>query len=271
MSGAAFEGLEGLSSAELGESYEPGSTGFEQSMLDALLADIIGIVDDCRWHYVVYYYNEKEELYLGKDGFRRAVQRTTALLSRGDWSGGQELLDAAVLRLPCLLDEYGIERSNYVLDPLIQALYLVGENGLTLDLSPLGRVHQYHAATHLSGVPGNPLHLVFRGLGVDLFGTESSHAVFDVHSPVYERGGCKATFSFFDFHGQVGMPGCWGSDCTLHMDEIYGYPTDAEGCSYYVRNGFGELRARAYAEEGFFTSRNRLFVPKGSDWEEVRA
>lgn len=270
MSGAAFEGLEGVFPGEQGESYDPGSPGFEQRMLDEFLGGIIGIVDDCRWYYPAFFCGKEEEPGVGKEGFRRAVEKTAAILSRGNWSGGQELLDAAVLALPRRLDQREIGLSSYVIDPLIQALYLVGENGLTLDISPLRGVHQYYAATHLSGVPENPLQLTYCGLGVDLFGTECSHAAFDVHSPVYERGGCKAVSSFFDFHGRVGMPGCWGNDCILHIDDNYGYPVDARGCSYYVRNGFTDGLVRAYAALGFFASSNRLFVPGGpGKWKEV--
>ena len=180
MSGAAFEGLEHIASSPAGEDYRASERGFEMQFVRGLIEK----VEAMSW-------DEVEECFTEVDFLRSVAIHYAALKAcPADSFEGQTLLDAAVWIGGELLSPEKLERlPPTLLDPLVQALYLLGKNSFRIDTTSLSR-NPPVAAGWLTGSKSHPLELTYLvNTDVVRFGTGVRHCRLRPHRRVQGRIG----------------------------------------------------------------------------------
>lgn len=211
------------------------------------------------------------------DDARLCAERLASQLS----SGNREELD-----FPALLDgvTYHISRDveplkignalNHLLNPLVQALYMLDYNGFFLDLSHLPLSSRLSVAKSLKGVEGNLLEAAFMG-SFDEFGYRAGYSKLHLLGDAYRVGLFSYSSDFIleraaGFIGTVAhgsrftFPGV--DDATLerhisnHSRPLYRLVRKKGGATY-----------ETFMYDDFFDHGNSILVPDGNgSWKEVR-
>ncbi len=229
MSGAAFEGIEGLKRGEGGERYEPGMEpgSCHLDVFEALVnAHLIYEAENRRnWNTF-----SVESAF---SAHQRNLERFTDILEEASRSGqfdAQGFLDDLVW----LSSDSRVTLKTSLLDDALQALYGVGYNNLVLDLALFG---DDVAATGLKGTPENPLALTVAGCRPGMtIGNLSKHVKMEVKGDL-EHIGYFAAYSEFHVDGALREISSPNSDCnfylrTLAAVEKVGWPWD---CRFFLQ------------------------------------
>ena len=186
----------------------------------------------------------------------------------------QKLLDAAVWQFDREVDSQYDGALHYFINTLVECLYAAGENGLTLDLSPL-REEPWNVASCLEGAPERPFRLACNAPHVREFGYKARDCVLELFGDV-EYAAMEAVGSEFILHGRVKEAGYASQDCVFRLNSADAIPY-RWACyllrnTYYVLDGASDMLIENLRREGFFTRDNRLFVPgEHGEWKEALA
>ena len=264
MSGTAFEGLEHIASPPAGEDYRASERGFEMQFVRGLIEK----VEAMSW-------DEVEECFT-EVGFLRSVAIHYAALKAcpADSFEGQTLLDAAVWIGGELLSPEKLERlPPTLLDPLVQALYLLGKNSFRIDTTSLSR-NPPVAAGWLTGSKSHPLELTYLvNTDVVRFGTGVRHCrltLSGVSSPYDDYEEKDPTSGKYIMVYQIGNQAV-STEFFVPFAEYVA--SDATDCRFYVTHEGSRpsLLVTLLQRQGFFTKGNSLLVPDShGSWKEVR-
>lgn len=218
-----------------------------------------------------------------RPGIRRHLARSEAL--KDIISGilpqdadAQLFLDTAVQR--CFLRAGSVrwDRPAEFINPLVQALYDCGHNGLSLDVSGL-TIERAELARNLTGAEER-LRLSLRfGIAEDLAAdTRDCDLTLrgDIVTLAYE-----ARDSVFRCDGLVMEAGTLAEGCEFHIRSaraVEARPSSLDRyrrmkkCSFYVSSGVSDAELLWLDGESFFHEGNRLYVPEEGapgEWAEV--
>ncbi len=258
MSGAAFEGLEHAAGSSQGEDYRASERGFEQPFVRSL----IDKVEAMSW-------DEVDESFT-EPGFMRSTAALYADLSElpAEALDCQAILDTAVWMAGELLSlESGkLERlPSILLDPLVQALYLLGKNSFRIDTTTL-RWNPYVAAGRLAGTRDRPLELAYIVKSDAVrFGTGAKHCrltLSGISGPYDEYEAKRQDMGKRHLTYQVGDDAV-STEFFVPFAEFIA--SDARECRFHVyhEDSRVSLLTGLFRREGFFERRNSLLVPDG--------
>lgn len=250
-----LDGLKGTVRQGQPESYEPGRPHEFQAVIDSLVREH----ED----------GTLQRLFHGDNtwelGLERAARHITPALSS---LAGRS--DAIGSFLDCLFARVcgSGESLEYLFDPVVQALYTLGHNCFTLDLSYLDMDGLHIASCLRSVLPeDDPLALTVKAEGIGYFGWQAHCCDLMLIGDCSELGP-YALSSVIRLEGKVGGIIGWRAEDTDFYVPSLGEAMvchKATGCKVYTLDlGEGNIHFRS-SRDG-----NRLFMPDGKGgWEEV--
>ena len=283
MSGAAFEGLEGILPAGEREQYEPGlpgvvGRGWIEPLIDAYLRGEFSMDYD----------------YRREDAVKDIRAELEGVAHHGEFDANR-FLDTLLLRTSLTMEEKSILTLATLMNPLLQALYELGHNGFMLDMREMPFVNSI--ANGLQGTPERPLELSLIGMWTsDAFewpclvhdiGSRTEHCIITMQGDV-NMIGRESIRSEYIIDGAVYHLGIDGAQCTYRLTNPDSVRVRGYGWKHQLRRAFGmrskiqvlsSVRKEAhpsitayatYLEPDFFGSGNTLLVPDGAGgWKEV--
>ncbi len=264
--GSIFKAGLGKGNVEKGASYKAGEGAYDPALVDDIIKEFLGMTPQDR--YLVPTDN--------RDFFEQCVERSTRTIQPevdGDFDS-QGFLDALVKELTVReAGTFHLCRMDTLFSPLLQALYGLGYNGFCLDVLHLPAT-PYRMMTYVSGTEDNPLRATYTG-AVWRFGEYVSHCSLECVGEVQDMAGQKAEHSEFLLHvapEEMGDSAKNSLFCLSGVDKLtisqtldYLYPPRIQ---LILKSG-GSF-TEATTERHFFTKGNRLCIPDGNGWKEVR-
>ncbi len=269
MSGAAFEGLEGLRQQEAGPGYDAPAGRVEAGLAGVIIENAFST------HY--------PKARNGQDGLTmRAESLRTALESgHGTAFDPDILLDeviAEVHRMDSLTDFEQTYWTSYLLDPLVQALYDMGHNCFLIDLAALG--NQECLAIHLTGAihdfAGNaaaPLTATYLTDSVTVFATDVRNCRLTLKGNA-SYAGASSSLSDLTLLASVGTCGIDAANCSFTLGAVEPVLKSAQNlrhCEVYVKDGVSLPDRVDLHLKGFYRNSNTLYVPaRDGGWRRLR-
>ena len=127
--------------------------------------------------------------------------------------------------------------TGILLDAAVQALYDLGYNGFSLDLSRLPQEKPYNVAWQLRGTEERKLKVTYHG-DVQSFGYNVRHCELELHGECVQ-GGEWAEKSTLSFKGEVARVGEHGKESSYHFRSSAAgrIGNDAFDSSYHIHDG----------------------------------
>lgn len=193
---------------------------------------------------------------------------------------GQKLLEDVLFWADNIIEPSRLWSLDFLLSPLIQALYELNHNDFVIDLSKL---QGYEPGTSkliisLKGAKERPLRLACKG-DVDTFGMWLEYCDVELKGKAVDaaKGARYCTFTFTEAESLYK-----GLSCCEHrwfiLRELPGmdpqpiprgdYP---ESCTFYLRKGLGNLQRHGTILTEYRKHGNKLYIPKrfGKGWQKV--
>ena len=255
MSGSLLDGLRAAVKQEDRESYEPGKPHEFQAIIDSLVRQYDDgtlkrlFLDDCTWAL----------------GFERVVRHITPSLV--PLTGRHDALDSFLECLFAAACRNG-ESLEYLLDPVVQALYILGHNNVTIDLSYDALGGTDLASCLESVLPDDDaLALTVRAAGLDYFGWQAHYCDLTLMGDCRELGPSSDS-SLFRLRGEAtGNIGMWAENTEFYVTTLGKARVCplAISCRVYTDDlGEGDIPF------GFSRGGNRLYLADGKGgWTEV--
>ncbi len=221
--------------------------------------------------------------YASRPGIHRHLARSEALkdiltdLLQQD-TDAQLFLDTIAQRCFFHAGSGGWDQPENFLNPLVQALYDCGHNGLSLDVSGLP-LQRSGLATNLTGGE-DPLRLSLRLDIAEDLAAYAKNCDLTLHGDIVTLA-YEAKGSVFRCEGLVMEAGRLAEGCDFHVASarcIGTGPSSLDSskrmkkCGFYLSSGVSDVELLWLSGEGFFSEGNRLYVP-GKDapgeWAEV--
>ena len=287
MSGAAFEGLGGLPHEGRGnEAYTPGDCGYDRGILAGTLAHFASQERD-RWLLRT----------TARDSFKDTLRERLLASSGFD---GQAFLDEVVRRYDAAVDfegcSFGSDDLGMLLNPVLQVLYDLGKNCLSLDLGerenypgemPCGLSGREEAPLVLTYT--SPCHDQFRSFAIGMRVPHGSMADGVRHCSLRLEGwtyylGTSSEDSVFHFDGHAEKMGHYSKRCAYYLHGVgkasvsllpqrtWETSREEDGFSllFSRRRGDSERILNTTLWQQFWQEGNRILIPDGAvSWKEV--
>ncbi len=262
-----FQSLEGYLEHLEREHYEPGKESYSailgqqyaQSYIDGEFDTLLSFA------------------WAGQSFWNKCVDTLKNWMERWDEDGfeHQEFLDSMVYHLSTNPKPDLPKRMQDLLDTTIQALYSLDYNCFFLNLSLLEEIDGI--GRRLQGTPGRPLELSCYAEHLSYLGSETGNCTFSLSGSA-DSLGYKAVSSIYTVDGIVNEAGKSAHNSDFHLTEFSCVSEIGAGNTYHIYTLPGEdehtkkllsnMHTR-FSARHFWSKGNKLYFPKGDDWEEV--
>ena len=210
---------------------------------------------------------------------RRALScRISSIRLQSLYADAQLFLDTIAQRCFFHAGGVGWDQPENFLNPLVQALYDCGHNGISLDVSDLP-LKRSGLATNLTGGE-EPLRLSLRLDIAEDLAPYAKNCDLTIHGNVVSLG-YDADSTVFRCDGLVVEAGRLAEGCDFYLGSARCIESGSSSldsskrmkkCGFSISSGVSDVELLWLSGEGFFSEENRLYVPKTSapgEWAEV--
>ena len=268
MSQSIFKGLE-VEPGEQSEPYEPAAGLGNHPLMDELFNQLSYWSARRRDHdYLADLQQESDRTDIIL--FERTVTALHQVLDCEEWLDGKAFLDEFLIQASTRLAVTERCTIPYILDPLVQVFYDLGQNEFDIDFSMLDSFTDY--GWFLAGKPDRKLVAVYRADMNNFAGL-----VHHCHLELYGESafGCAgATDSVVHFHGKSSEMiaiGLGAERTAFFIESVQAINPEQKECRYHVRQHpeLHEVVNLTFSKK-FFENNNTLLVPDGNEgWEEI--